>query len=79
MPKLRVLGGKDLEKIFGSFGFEQINQTGSHVKLRRVVNGDRETLTVPMHYEIDKSLLKEIFTQASRYISKKELRSFFYT
>jgi len=79
MSKLRVLGGKDLLKIFDSFGFEQIDQNGSHVKLRRIVNGNRETLTVPKHDEIDKGLLKQIFLQASQYISEKKLRPLFYT
>ncbi len=79
MPKLRVLGGKDLIKIFTSFGFKKIDQHGSHAKLRRIVDGSKETLTIPMHYEIDKGLLKQIFIQASQYISEKELKPLFYS
>ncbi len=78
MPKLRVLGGKDLLKIFSNFGFEEIEQHGSHVKMRRFVAEEKQTLTVPMHKEIDKGLLKQIFNQASRYVSEEELRPFFY-
>jgi len=33
MPKLKVLGGKDLLKIFTTFGFEKIGQRGSHAKM----------------------------------------------
>ena len=29
MPKLRALGGKDLIKIFSTFGFKEIDQRGS--------------------------------------------------
>lgn len=79
MPKMRVLGGKDLLKIFFTFNFKEIEQRGSHVKIRRVIDGNRQTLTVPMHKEIDKGLLKQIFIQASQYISEKELRLLFYS
>lgn len=79
MPKMRVLGGKDLLKIFSTFDFKEIDQRGSHVKIRRIVGGNRQTLTVPMHKEIDKGLLKQIFIQASQYISEEELRPLFYS
>lgn len=78
MPKLKILGGKDLLKIFSNFGFEQIDQRGSHVKMRRVVGLDKQTLTIPMHKEIDKGLLKQIFIQASQYISENDLKPLFY-
>lgn len=79
MPRLKVLSGKNLVTIFASFGFEQIDQTGSHAKLRRFTDNKKQTLTVPMHKEIDKGLLKGIFNQASIYISETELRNHFYT
>lgn len=79
MPRLRVLGGKELLKIFSDFGFEEIDQHGSHVKMRRIAGENRQTLTVPMHKEIDKGLLKQIFVQASQYISEEELRPLFYS
>lgn len=79
MPKMKILGGKDLLKIFSTFGFEEIDQRGSHVKMRRVVAGDRQTLTIPMHKEIDKGLLKQIFIQASQYVSENDLKPLFYS
>lgn len=79
MSKLKVLGGKELIKIFSIFGFEEIEQNGSHVKIRRIINGGKQTLTIPLHKEIDKGLLKQIFMQASQYISENELRDKFYT
>ena len=78
MPKLRVLGGKNLLKIFAKYGFEKIDQRGSHVKIRRIGLNGKETLTIPMHTEIDKGLLKQIFTQSSQYISENDLRADFY-
>lgn len=79
MPKLQVLGGKELVRIFTQFGFEKIDQKGSHVKLRRIGADGKETLTIPMHDEVDRGLLKQIFVQASRYIPEDDLRKHFFT
>ena len=78
MPKLKVLGGKDLLKIFSDFGFEEIDQRGSHIKIRRFFNENKQTLTIPMHKEIDKGLLRQILIQASKYISEEKLKPLFY-
>ena len=78
MPKLKVLSGKDLLKIFAKYGFEKVDQNGSHVKIRRIGPDGKETLTIPMHNEIDKGLLKQILVQSSRYISENDLRTDFY-
>ena len=79
MPKLRVLSGKEVVKILSKFGFEVISQRGSHVKLKRILpDGTKQTLTVPLHDELDKGTLKAIIRQASRYIPEEELRRHFY-
>ena len=79
MPKLRVLSGKEVVKIFQKFGFEVLSQKGSHVKLRRVLpDGTKQTLTVPLHDGLDKGTLKAIIRQASRYIPEEELKPYFY-
>ncbi|MGA3073998.1 MAG: type II toxin-antitoxin system HicA family toxin [Bryobacteraceae bacterium] len=44
MPRLRALTGGDLIRIFARFGFQEVSQRGSHVKLRRVLNGVRQNL-----------------------------------
>ncbi len=79
MPKLRVLSGDEVLNIFKRFGFELEAQRGSHVKLKRLIGGQKEILTVVLHSELDKGTLRSIFRQASRYISEQELRQFFYT
>ncbi|MFZ2205088.1 MAG: type II toxin-antitoxin system HicA family toxin [Minisyncoccia bacterium] len=79
MPKLKVLSGKDLIDIFASFGFHIIGQTGSHVKMRCHKDNNKQTLTIPLHKEIDKGLLKAIFNQGSMYISEQELKKYFFT
>jgi hypothetical protein len=37
MPRLRALTGGDLIRTFARFGFQEISQRGSHVKIRRVL------------------------------------------
>lgn len=79
MPKLRRLAGRDVLTILYGFGFLQISQRGSHVKLVREVAGTRQVLTVPLHAELDSGTLRTIFRQVSRFISEEELRPHFYT
>jgi len=69
MPKLRVLSSKEVIKILSKFDFEVVSQKDSHVKLKRVLPDEtKQTLTVPLHEELDRGTLKAIFKQASRYI-----------
>ena len=80
MPKLRTLNGGRVVRIFSRFGFEAISQRGSHVKLRRILpDGTKQTLTIPLHGELDKGTLRAIFRQALRYISEEELKPYFYS
>lgn len=79
MSKLKVLSGKDLIDIFSNFGFYIVDQTGSHVKIRRYDNQNKQTLTIPLHREIDKGLLKAIYVQGNTYIKDKDLQKYFYT
>lgn len=46
-PKLKRLSGREVIAILGRFGFEVLSQKGSHVKLRRLSHGAKETLTIP--------------------------------
>jgi hypothetical protein len=50
------------------------------VKLRRMVaGGQKQTLTIPAHAELDVGTLKAIIRQATRYIPETELRPHFYS
>jgi predicted RNA binding protein YcfA (HicA-like mRNA interferase family) len=78
IPKLKIISGKDLIKIFEIFGFAIASQKGSHIKLLRIFENNRQTLTIPNHKEINKDTLKAIYNQALRYIPEIDLRSYFY-
>jgi predicted RNA binding protein YcfA (HicA-like mRNA interferase family)/predicted RNase H-like HicB family nuclease len=70
---------QDVIVIVKSLGFEVHAQRGSHIKVKRIVNGESQTLTVPNHDEMDKGTLKAIFNQASKYVAPDDLRKHFYT
>jgi len=79
MPKLKTISGRDVVKIFSKFGFEILSQRGSHVKLGRILSdGTRQSLTIPLHEDLDKGTLRAIYRQALRYIPEEELRLYFY-
>lgn len=81
MPdKLRSLGGDDVVRILGTFGFQVIGQRGSHAKLRRIMtDGSKQTLHIPMHRELRRGTLRAVFQQACLYIPEPDLRLHFFT
>jgi predicted RNA binding protein YcfA (HicA-like mRNA interferase family) len=79
MARLKSLSGDDLLRIFAQFGFTKFSQRGSHVKLRRQITaGGRQTLTIPLHREVDKGTLHAILRQAQRYIPEEKLAPHFF-
>ncbi len=79
MPKLRRLSGPEVVAIFQGFGFAVISQRGSHVKLRRLSpTGERQTLVVPSHRQLDTGTCRAIMRQASRYIASDQLAPHFF-
>jgi len=80
MPKLKRLSGSEAISIFQRFGFVVSKQSGSHVKLRRIISaGEKQTLTVPNHRQLDTGTCHAIYRQASRYVAADDLRPFFYS
>ena len=80
MPKLKVLSGDDIIKIFEEIGFLIEYQKGSHVKLKRaVVDGTKQILTIPRHKNLDKGTIKAIYNQALVYIAERDLKKHFYS
>lgn len=74
---LRVLTGREVVRIFETFGFKVVGGT-KHIKMHRVSRNGVETLIIANHSPIGKCLLRTIFTQASASIPQEELRPLFY-
>ena len=80
MSKLRVLSGSDVLRILRTFSFLEIGRKGSHVKVRRITTvGEKQTLTIPDHSELDRGTLRAIYRQTLRYVSAAELDPHFFT
>jgi predicted RNA binding protein YcfA (HicA-like mRNA interferase family) len=63
----------------GAFGFERVSQRGSHVKVQRATPAGRQSLTVPLHNELDRGTLHAVYRQALRFVAEAELRVHFQT
>ena len=78
-PRLRRLTAREVLRVLGSFGFEVVATRGSHAKLRRVLpDGQRQTLTVPVHRSLAPGTLRAIFRQAIRFVPEPDLRRWFF-
>lgn len=65
MSKLPILSGEEAIKILQKgFGFEVVSQKGSHIKLRKTINGKIVTTVVPNHKELMAGTLKGILELA---------------
>jgi predicted RNA binding protein YcfA (HicA-like mRNA interferase family) len=79
MPKLRRRSGPEVVDIFAKFGFMILSQRGSHIKLRRITeSGEKQTLTIPNHSQLDTGTCKAIFRQATPCIDAMDLKPYFY-
>ena len=78
-PRLRRLSPRDVLAALSSFGFQAVATRGSHAKLRRLT-GDHQTqtLTLPLHKDLDLGTIRAIYRQATRFIPETDLRAWFY-
>lgn len=80
MSGLKQLSGRDVLKAFAAFDFRVMSIKGSHAKLRRVLSdGQKQTLTVPLHKTLAAGTLQAIYRQALRYIPDEELKPWFFS
>lgn len=80
MPnRLRNLSGDDIISIFQTFDFRLSFAKGSHCKLSRIVNGEKQMIVVPRHASVAKGTIKSIYRKATPYVGEEKLRPLFYT
>lgn len=58
MPKLPQVSGKDTIKALQKIGFVVVHQRGSHVKLIRNINGQKQTVIIPLHKILKRGTLR---------------------
>jgi predicted RNA binding protein YcfA (HicA-like mRNA interferase family) len=62
MPKLPILSGREIVKIFERLGWEVARQRGSHIIL--VKEGHIATLSVPDYREVARGTLRSLIARA---------------
>jgi predicted RNA binding protein YcfA (HicA-like mRNA interferase family) len=62
---MQTFSGKKIVTMFcKKFNFEILSQKGSHIKLRKVLDGENITVIVPNHSELAVGTFKNILRQA---------------
>ncbi len=75
MSRLRNISGQECIKILcNKFGFKIIRQKGSHVVLKRDINGKTIGTVVPMHQELKRGTLRGILELAG--INEEEFEKY---
>ena len=73
--KLPVLSGQKILKFLSKQGFEVVGQKGSHVRLKKKLNGKTLVTVVPLHKKINTGTLIEILRQTE--LSREPLLDYF--
>jgi predicted RNA binding protein YcfA (HicA-like mRNA interferase family) len=63
-PKLPVISGQELIRALSKFGYAQVRQKGSHVRLRDLSDAHRRSIPIPLHPSIAFGTLKQILRDA---------------
>jgi predicted RNA binding protein YcfA (HicA-like mRNA interferase family) len=63
MPSLPVLSGRELVRIFESFGWSVVRQRGSHIIM--IKTGEDVTLSIPDHREVARGTLRSLIRSAN--------------
>ncbi|MDP2674295.1 MAG: type II toxin-antitoxin system HicA family toxin [Dehalococcoidia bacterium] len=69
MPKL--LSAREVLRALGRAGFEVVSQRGSHIKLKKPVEGVELVVILPSHRELAEGTLVSVLRQAR--LSREEL------
>jgi predicted RNA binding protein YcfA (HicA-like mRNA interferase family) len=73
MPRLPQVSGSDLVKVFQKDGWSVVGQKGSHIKLRKTLEGQaKQTIIIPQHKVIKKGTLAGILRDSG--VSLNRLR-----
>jgi predicted RNA binding protein YcfA (HicA-like mRNA interferase family) len=78
MPELRHLSGDEVIRILAVWLYG-LRSKGIACQARCLSSGgEKQTLTIPRHRQLDTGTLQAVFRQAGRYILVDELRPCFY-
>ncbi len=71
----RDLSGAELARLLRRYGYEEIRQSGSHIRVRTTSKGSAHQVTIPAHTPLKVGTLSSILLEIATYleISKEVL------
>jgi len=71
----RDLSGTELAKLLRQYGYEEIRQSGSHIRVRSAAKATEHQVTIPAHNPLKVGTLSGILLEIANYleISKETL------
>jgi predicted RNA binding protein YcfA (HicA-like mRNA interferase family) len=63
----RDVGGEELAKLLKKYGYETTRQTGSHLRLTTILNGEHH-ITIPKHKPLKVGTLSGILVEVSAHL-----------
>jgi len=64
----RDLSGREFASLLRRYGYEEIRQSGSHVRLRSTFKGKEHQVTVPAHTSLKIGTLSGILSEVAAYL-----------
>jgi predicted RNA binding protein YcfA (HicA-like mRNA interferase family) len=64
----RDLSGAELAKLLRRYGYEEIRQSGSHIRVRSVAKGSEHQVTIPAHTSLKIGTLSGILLEIATYL-----------
>lgn len=64
----RDLSGAELAKLLRKYGYQEIRQSGSHIRVRSTANGPEHQVTIPSHASLKVGTLSGILLEIATYL-----------
>lgn len=64
----RNVGGDELVRYLTRIGYERVHQTGSHVRIRAIIDGTPHTITIPRHNPLRVGTLHHILNDVAAHL-----------
>ncbi|MDR5690241.1 MAG: type II toxin-antitoxin system HicA family toxin [Armatimonadota bacterium] len=64
----RDIGGDEIARLLGRYGYRVVRQTGSHMRLVSAVRGSEHRITIPRHRHLRVGTLAAILKEVAEYL-----------
>jgi predicted RNA binding protein YcfA (HicA-like mRNA interferase family) len=64
----RNIGGEELVRLLGKYGYSVTRQTGSHIRLTSFFKGHEHHITIPRHTPLKVGTLSSILKEIASYL-----------